>query len=161
MTFVPWGIAGDAAIPGDFDGDGKADFGIVRNNAGLAEHWQRLSGGGTRTVQYGLATDKFVTGDFDADGRTDIAAVRTNGAVFDWYVLQSSTSQTLFVTWGSPATDYLVPGDYDGDNRTDFAVWRSGQGAATFYVRGSRSATSLTVARSWSSSATPIPPATS
>ena len=150
VTFVPWGTIGDTAIPGDFDGDGKADFGIVRNNAGLAEHWQRLSGGTTRTIQYGLATDKFVTGDFDADGRTDIAAVRTNGTSFDWYVLQSATSQTLFVTWGNPTTDYLVPGDYDGDNRTDFAVWRSGQGAATFYVKGSKSATSQTI---WGQSA--------
>lgn len=145
VTFVPWGTTGDTAIPGDFDGDGKADFGIFRNNGGLAEHWQRLSSGTTRTLQYGLATDKFVTGDFDGDGRTDIAAVRTNGAVFDWYVLQSATAQTLFVTWGNPATDYLVPGDYDGDNKTDFAVWRSGQGAASFFVKGTKTATGQTV----------------
>lgn len=129
VTFVPWGTAGDTAIPGDYDGDGKADFGIVRNNGGQAEHWRRLTGGGTSVSLYGLTTDKFVTGDFDADGRTDLAAVRTNGSNFDWYILRSSTGVISFEKFGNPTTDFLAPGDYDGDSKTDIAVWRSGPGA--------------------------------
>jgi hypothetical protein len=152
VTFVPFGKAGDIALPGDMNGDGKADFNIVRNNAGLAEHWSLLSGGGTRTFQYGLATDKFVTGDFDADNRTDICAVRANGSVYDWYALRSATNSILFVQWGNPATDYLTPGDYDGDAKTDFVVWRSGQAAdqTFFYVKGTGSATAT---REWGQSA--------
>ena len=152
ITYVPFGIAGDRAIPGDMNGDGKADFNIVRNNGGLAEHWTLFSGGGSRTFQFGLATDKFVTGDFDADNRTDICAVRSSGSTYDWYALRSATGSLLVVQWGNPATDILTPGDYDGDNKTDFAVWRTGQAAdqTYFYIKGTASATS---AREWGQSA--------
>ena len=144
VTFVPWGSTGDRALPGDFDGDGKADFAIIRNNAGLAEHWRRLSGGGTQVLQYGLSTDKFVTGDYDLDNRTDINAVRVSGATLTWYLLKSSDQTLVIESYGNAATDYPISGDYDGDGRTDIAVWRSGAGAdqGFFFVRSSASARS-------------------
>ncbi|HEY0426784.1 MAG TPA: VCBS repeat-containing protein [Pyrinomonadaceae bacterium] len=160
VTVSPfWGVAGDIALPGDMNGDGLADYNIVRNNGGLAEHWTRFNNNaGTRTFQYGLATDKFVTGDFDADGRTDICAVRANGSVYDWYALRSATNSVLQVQFGNPATDFLTPGDYDGDNKTDFVVWRSGQAAdqTYFYMKGTNSATAT---REWgqSSGANTVP----
>lgn len=146
ITFVPWGGTGDRALPGDFDGDGKADFGIIRNNAGLAEHWRRLSGGGTSTFQYGLNTDKFVTGDYDLDNRTDVVAVRPEGALLTWYLLKSSDGTLVIESFGNSATDYAIAGDYDGDGRSDFATWRSGAGAdqGFFFVRSSHSARSQT-----------------
>lgn len=144
VTYVPWGIVGDIAIPGDFDGDGKGDFNIMRNNGGLAEHWQRLSAGGNRFFQYGLNTDKFVTGDYDLDNKTDISAVRSTGGALVWYLLKSSDLTTVTELFGASATDYPINGDYDGDGRTDIAVWRSGSGTdqGNFMVRNSHSARS-------------------
>ncbi len=130
VTYVPWGVQGDVAVPGDFDGDGRFDFHAARNASGQMTHYQLLTTAGQRVFPFALNTDKFVTGDFDADGRTDVAAVRTNATNFDWYILKSSNNQFFVQKFGNPATDYLVPGDYDGDNKTDLAVWRSGQAAA-------------------------------
>ncbi len=136
-TFVPWGLQGDVAVPGDFDGDGRFDFHAARNAGGQMTHYQLRTTAGVAIFPYGLNTDKFVTGDFDGDGRTDVAAVRTNGANFDWYILKSSTNGLIIEKFGDAATDFIVPGDYDGDNKTDLAVWRSGQTAAltNFLVR--------------------------
>ncbi|HSK73870.1 MAG TPA: VCBS repeat-containing protein [Pyrinomonadaceae bacterium] len=140
ITFTPWGIAGDKPYPGDFDGDGKFDFHVFRNENGQLIHYQLRTAQGFVGFPYGLAGDRFAPGDYDADGRTDVAAVRNSGAAYDWYVLRSSTIEVQVIRYGNPATDFITPGDYDGDNRADFAVWRSGQGM--FYVMGTRSAPS-------------------
>lgn len=117
---ITWGVHGDEALRGDFDGDGKMDAAVYRasNN-----YWYilRSSDGQVRYVNSGVATDKRVSGDFDGDGKTDIAIYR-DGV---WAVLQSSNNQGLYAGWGL-GTDQLVPGDYNGDGRTDFAVWRDG-----------------------------------
>jgi len=136
---------------GDFDGDGRFDFGIARNSGGQMTHWQLRSTQGVVAFPYGLNTDKYATGDFDADGRTDIAAVRANGSVFDWYVLKSSTLQTIPFSFGNPTTDYLVPADYDGDGKTDFAVWRSQSG---YFLTVNSSSSPQSV--QWGSSASPL-----
>ncbi len=151
ISYVPWGVSGDIAIPGDFDGDGKYDFNIARNSGGQMTHWQLRSTQGVVAFPYGLNTDKYATGDFDADGRTDIAAVRANGSVFDWYVLKSSTLQTIPFSFGNPTTDYLVPADYDGDGKTDFAVWRSQSG---YFLTVNSSSSPQSV--QWGSSASPL-----
>ena len=126
FTYNCWGTSGDRAYPGDFDGDRRNDFSIIRNSGGSAVHYQRQSTAGDRVVPFGLFTDKFLTGDYDADGRTDFAAVRVNGANFDWYVVHSGTGQLFAFPYGLSASDLLIPGDYDGDKRTDFAVFRTG-----------------------------------
>ena len=136
-TLVPFGLNGDIAVPGDFDGDRRFDFHVARNNGGQLTHYQQLTTAGFAAFPYGLNIDKLVTGDFDADGKTDIGAVRTNGVNLDWYILQSATNQIWYETYGSSATDYVTLGDYDGDNKTDIVVWRSGQGASdtNFFLR--------------------------
>ena len=148
FNYVCWGSAGDRPYPGDFDGDRKADFVVVRNAGGLANHYQRLSGGGTTGFQYGLGTDNFVSGDFDGDGRTDLCAVRNNGAgQFNWYLLNSGNGQLVSYAYGNSATDYLVPADYDGDSKTDFAIWRSGSAADSGYFYQMRTSTSPTAVK--------------
>lgn len=134
FSYVCWGSAGDRVYPGDFDGDRKADFVVVRNAGGNANIYQNLSGGGTNGFQYGLFTDNFVSGDFDADGRTDLCVVRSGIAgQFVWYLTKSGTGQLVSFNYGNQATDYLVPADYDGDGKTDFAIWRSGAVADSGY----------------------------
>lgn len=132
--YICWGTSGDRPLPGDFDGDAKADFVVVRNSGGSAIHFQNLSGGSVKVFNYGLSSDKFVSADFDGDGRTDLCAVRNNGSgQYDWYVTYSGNAKFFAVGWGSPATDLIVPGDYDGDGRSDFVVWRSGPGPDNGY----------------------------
>ncbi len=137
---VAFGVSGDKPYPGDFDGDGKSDFAVYRNNGGNAQHFQQRSTQGFVSLTYGLFTDKFVTADFDGDYKNDLVAVRNNGGVYNWYVMTSTSNQFINLAYGSATTDYITPGDYDGDNRTDFAVFRSGTSGVGFYQFGTLSA---------------------
>jgi len=120
VTYRPWGTAGDKAMRGDFDGDGKMDASVFRPSSGV---WYILqsSTGAMRAEGWGLSTDKFVPADYDGDAKTDLAVFR-NGV---WYIKQSSNSQSAYYNWGLN-TDSLVPADYDGDAKTDPAVYRNG-----------------------------------
>ncbi len=141
VTYVPWGQNGDFSSPGDYDGDGRADFVIQRNDGNSrARFWMLQTTAGFASVRFGYPTDRVVPGDYDGDGKTDICVVRSVAGQFHWFVLPSSTgvysgTPTMF---GNSATDFPVQGDYDGDGKTDFAVWRSSTTPVgpAFYVRG-------------------------
>lgn len=119
----PWGSASDKPVPGDYDGDGRADLAVFRPSNG---YWYilRSSDGQMTAVNFGLGTDKTVQGDYDGDLKTDIAIYRDGG----WYVLRSSDNSVTGVSWGL-STDKPVPGDYDGDGKFDVAVFRPPTGA--------------------------------
>jgi hypothetical protein len=139
-----WGQASDAAVPGDYDGDGKADLAVF----GKDGHWRiRLSSGNTMLDKvWGLGTDVPVPGDYDGDGRTDPAVWR--GAESAWHILRSSDNQTETVFWGTSNAPYLdlpVAADYDGDGRTDIAVFRQANGH--WYIR--QSSDGATVDKHW------------
>jgi subtilisin-like proprotein convertase family protein len=145
ISYIPWGQNGDFPAPGDYDGDGKADFVIQRNNGGgQARFWMLQTTAGFSSVVYGTPTDVIVPGDYDGDGKTDIAVVRASAGQYNWYVRPSSTgviSGAPTATFGASATDFPAQGDYDGDGKTDVAVWRpsASAGASTFWVLGSTS----------------------
>ena len=146
VTFVPWGQNGDFPAPGDYDGDGKNDFVVQRNNGGgQAAFWTLLATGATQPLKvFGTPTDVIVPGDYDGDGKTDIAVYRGSGGQILWFVLPSSTgvvSGTPYAIFGVSATDFTVQGDYDGDGKTDVGIWRPSAtpGASAFWVLGSTS----------------------
>ena len=67
-----FGNTGDAPIPADYDGDGRADFAIYRASAGL--HFVLLSDGSTRRADgFGAPNAVPIPADYDGDGRADIA----------------------------------------------------------------------------------------
>jgi subtilisin-like proprotein convertase family protein len=145
VNYVPWGTTGDYVAPGDFNGDGTADFGVARNFGGNLIYWRLLSTGATENSNiFGLSSDFIVTGDFDGDGKTDLAVARPSGGVITWYWKASSTGAFSQVNWGL-SSDTFAPGDYDGDGKTDVAVFRDGifyslspsSGAATIFQWGS------------------------
>ena len=153
IVYEQWGfnngssIGGDFAAPGDYDGDGKSDFMVQRDNGGgSAIFWLRTNGTNNVTsAVWGNRTDTVVPGDYDGDGKTDIAVARffIGGAV-NWYVRRSTTPSmpfTLYSTFGLGDTDFPVQGDYDGDGKTDVAVWRpnADPSANFFYYSGSTS----------------------
>jgi hypothetical protein len=120
ITFTPWGLNGDIAARGDYNGDGRLDPTVFRPLNGT---WYslNLTNNTNTATNWGLATDKLVPADYTGDGKTDYAIFR-NGV---WYVLQSNTGLTQYATWGL-STDKLVPADYDGDGLADVAIYRDG-----------------------------------
>ena len=142
ITYVPWGQNGDFPVPGDFDGNGSADFGIQRGNAGAGNFWIRLSTGAVQPVQtFGTSSDLVLPGDYDADGKTDLAVARGSGGQIIWFWRPSGGGADQQVTWGLSATDFPAQGDYNGDGRTDVAVWRGSASAnqSAFYVQATGS----------------------
>ncbi len=130
---VPWGFLDDIALFGDYNGDGFADFTVVRTEGtpgrsriytlfGSAD----LSGTQFHTEQWGLPTDFYVPGDYDGDGKTDLAVTRV---VFPnnlrWIIKPSGGGPIQYINWGAADTDLEVHGDYDGDGKTDVGIWRS------------------------------------
>ncbi len=144
VFYIPWGQTGDSPAPGDYDGNGSADFAVQRPASGLGQFWIRLSTGATLPVQtFGLSNDLVVPGDYDGDGKTDLAVTRNGGGVITWYFRPIAGGADQQVVWGASATDFVAQGDYDGDGKTDQAVWRPSTtaGASAFYVRGSAGTT--------------------
>jgi len=145
ITYVPWGQNGDFPVPGDYDGNGRADFVVQRNNGdGSARFFMLFSDGKMNSVVFGQPTDFVVPGDYDGDGTTDIATARPAGGQWNWFVLPSSTGTINpypYAIFGNSGTDFLCQGDYDGDGRTDPAVFRSNPDPSMnyFYHQGSTS----------------------
>lgn len=137
ITYIPWGMrwggqASDVDDPytGDFDGDGKADFGVQRKidttttTNSPALFWILLSSGETKVEYFGLKDDRVVPGDYDGDGKTDIAVARgfnISPGSTTWYIHYSSGIPDDATVFGSGFN--FAQGDYDGDGATDIAYF--------------------------------------
>jgi hypothetical protein len=145
VAYVNWGLSGDFPAPGDYDGDGKNDFVVDRDNGGgQGRFWMLQTMAGFNSIVFGQSTDLIVPGDYDGDGKTDLAVARGIGGQFHWFVRPSSTgviSGSPTAIFGLSASDFPVQGDYDGDGKTDVAIWRAGatQGASAFWFLGTTS----------------------
>jgi phosphatidylserine/phosphatidylglycerophosphate/cardiolipin synthase-like enzyme len=149
------GALGDVPVPGDYDGDGRADIAVWRPQDG---RWYILHStteyGAGPVVHWGSGAhrDVPVPGDYDGDGRTDVAVWRPSNGT--WYVRFSSTGYTSGGVWqwgAGSLGDIPVPGDYDGDGKTDLAVWRPSTG--TWFVRMSSTGFTQSLAVAWGSKA--------
>ena len=100
QTTVAWGTMGQIPVPGDYDGDGKADLATFSPTQNL--WYLRFSSGQTpAAVSYGFGDlgDQPAPADYDGDGRTDLAVLRSasNAAgIGTFYAAESS--------WGSYST---------------------------------------------------------
>lgn len=117
---VTHGADGDFPVVGDWDGNGRSDYGTWRRTNGT---WYfRNSQTGVQTTKVlGQNGDFPVPGDYDGDGKTDAAVWRPSTGT--WFISQSSNGATVQVVLGVSG-DEPQPADYDGDGKTDLAVYR-------------------------------------
>lgn len=142
-TAFPWGITDDiSGREGDYDGDNKMDYTVIRLENGLFRWFIFRSATNTFiTFLYGNAgtqTSPFNDfplpgADYTGDGVDDpaVARIQADGTIF-WAIGTTTGAFINKLQWGNFNTDYIVPaGDYDGDGKADPAVWRGFGSAAT------------------------------
>lgn len=124
---VPWGLPDDVPLEGDFDGDGKSDVAITREEDGNFSHYILPSdGGAVRRIVFGLTSDYLIPygADFNGDARDDIVVFRVaDDGRITTYGGDSLTGNLVFAEqWGTdPGYDLIYSGfgDYLGDSRAD------------------------------------------
>ena len=145
----PLGLSSGTTV--DINGDGKTDFGVVRNTGGGASGqltWFFDINGTTNSnsVNWGINSDWVLMADFDGDGKDDITVWRPGpGGTAAFYILQSSNGTARIVQFGQNGDIPTVVGDYDNDGKADPAVYRDGSPSLWFYL-GSATGTVTTVA---------------
>ena len=139
FRYACWGLDGDKATGGDFDGDGRADFCVRRAAGGSAIFYLlRSSDSGFEAIRWGLGNDTVFPGDFDGDGKNDFCVARLNGTNAEFYILTrtgggTGASPIIFGNFG--ASDQAAQGDYDGDGKTDIGILHASGGNTLFIIR--------------------------
>lgn len=133
QTITGFGANGDKPMPGDYDGDGKTDFAVVRSAADGNYTWYfnpTTSITSYYAIQFGMTGDLPAVADFDGDGKSDPTIFRpSNGS---WYIFRSTDSSIQTIQFGANG-DTPVPADFDGDGKSDPAIWRVENGQGKFY----------------------------
>lgn len=149
-----WGQNGDFPAPGDYDGDGKNDFGVQRNfGGGQAIFFMKQTTAGNANFVFGTPGDFIVPGDYDGDGKTDIATVRGVSGQIHWFIRRSSDGVSTATVFGASASDYPTQGDWDGDGKTDLATWRPDVDPTLNFFRWRRSSDSTDTSVEWGQNA--------
>lgn len=142
----------------DFDGDGRADYAVTRNENGLKVWHLWRSTAGYHVMQWGIESDTVTAGDYDGDNRTDIAVTRvgftgdTNQQwrITTYYVASTDGSFRMveLLTFNVVGASSVMNEDYDGDGKTDvgFFQWHA-IGGITF--RRSSDGTTGGISMNW------------
>ncbi len=117
-----------ARAKADYDGDGRSDYGVVRQGAGSTGNlqWYVLPSNGSAEIQrlFGLNSDILAPADYDGDGKTDITVWRQSPSPAVFYVLRSSDSTLQTFVFGISG-DTPITGDFTGDGKADPAIYRA------------------------------------
>lgn len=111
IIWKQWGAAGDYIMPGDYDGDGKADLVVWRSTNGnwyICSSVHRYDCSIGQTFQFGLLGDIPIRADYDGDGILDLIVWRPSSGT--WYIKQTSNAEELSIQWGLPGDEPLCAG---------------------------------------------------
>jgi hypothetical protein len=156
---IRFGAATDTAIEGgDYDGDGKVDYTVVRRNADNTITWfiKNSTTGAERAINFGSVAGLtefifFPGADFTGDGRDELVFVTANpaNANVTYFIGDAITGAGVITRqFGNFDIDASpIPADYTGDGRADFVAVRQTTSPATWYINNS--ATNTTTATSF------------
>ena len=145
-AFVDFGLTGDWAIAGDWDGDGYDTPGVFRGgvfylDVGLPG-WQGIDPK-ELGIPFGLPGDFPVVGDFDRKGRDRVGVYRhgqyhvdVDGDGFPAAPATPNRLEFPGVQFGGFAGDLPIIGDWNGDGIDDSGIYRTGNRAtgSAFWV---------------------------
>lgn len=132
-----FGIASDAFLAADYDGDGNDDISVWRPSEGVFYIFES-STSTVRIEQFGQEGDNpSVVGDYDGDGKADLAVYRPGAESGDpstWFYRIEANGPTYYVPWGQNG-DVPYVGDFDMDGKRDLVIKRDNGGLADFWVK--------------------------
>lgn len=104
-----WGLTGDKELaPADLNGDGRADFVVVRNIGGAWHFFRRFNESSWDVVPFGIAaTDVPLSGRYSGVNYSEIGVYRP-GSTSSFYVRRHA-GPTLQVPWGSASQSLVRP----------------------------------------------------
>ena len=112
---LQFGYGDDIPVVGDWNGDGKSDFGVFRNVDGLG-YWFFDSNGNLQwdpgidqALQFGYATDIPIVGDWNGDGMSDFGVLREVNGQMWWFI--DSTGNRQWDAGDEIYPSFGMPGD--------------------------------------------------
>lgn len=112
---------------GDYDGDGSADFTIIRREDDrmiwMVDH--KKDGVADIEEHFGSSDDFPIPADYDGDGITEMAYISDySGHLTSHIALFEEEAVKIISNWGATG-DVPIPGDYDGDGNSGLVLVRN------------------------------------
>ncbi|MGK2906998.1 MAG: FG-GAP repeat domain-containing protein [Desulfuromonadales bacterium] len=129
IFYPSFGITGDKAVAGDWNGDGITDIGVFRNGQWRLDVNNNgvMNAGDIYYPSFGIAGDLPVVGDWNGDGTADIGVYRNGQWRLDTNNDGNMAAGDIYYPSFGIAGDIPIAGDWNGDGTVDIGLFRNGQ----------------------------------